>query len=157
MENVKGSFSHVANQCSTSTLNLSEEDGCFLPFFAERFWRTFHERVSRPELLKQISLGGWINPAEFIYENVLYPRVRLFYVDMAKTGGDRLPMVNTKVLRSLLPPGIIFPLQVAMPPVSAQEVCALVRGTAGIPARGMQRLTANMPDFSWVASAKACE
>jgi hypothetical protein len=122
----------------------------------DRFWRTFHERVLDPNLPKMTALGGWINPAAFIYENVLYPRVRLFYVDMAKTGPQRLPMVNTRVLRSLIPPGVLFSLHMSMPPVMEPEIGVFVLGKTDKPRVGMRHVTGEVHVSSGETSIRAC-
>ena len=121
----------------------------------DKFWQTFHERAVDADLLEQASLGGWINPAEFIYENVLYPRVCLFLIDINKTG-ERLPLVNTKILRSLLPPGVLFSLQMSMPPVPKPEVSISVRGRAGQQGTGMIPLAAKVLVFGCETSIRQC-
>ena len=103
----------------------------------ERFWTMFHERDLSSQLSNAFA-GDWVNPAEFIYETVLYPRLRIFQIEYGKTGSQRLPMANTQILRSLLPPGVLFSLQMAMPPAPEPEIGVSVSGVAGGQGVGMK-------------------
>ena len=79
------------------------------------FWRSFYERTEDRSLLAQVSSGGFLNPARFIFEQILYPRARFSLVFLDKTGPNRLPNINTRLFRDLLPPGILFSLLVVAP------------------------------------------
>jgi hypothetical protein len=120
-----------------------------------RFWHTLHEREAGDQLLSAAT-GGWINPAEFVYENVLYPRVRLFYIDFAKTGLQRLPMVNTQILRSLLPPGMLFSLQLAMPPMREPEMGVAMQMMTGKQGVGMKPVDASVAISAGEIALRAC-
>ena len=79
------------------------------------FWDSFYSRTDDRSLLSQAASGGILNPARFIYDHVLYPRAQFYQVFLDKTGPNRLPNINTRVFRSLLPPGILFALLVVAP------------------------------------------
>jgi hypothetical protein len=80
------------------------------------FWSLFLSRVNQQDILKTESFGGWINPARFIYRNLLYPRIRFYEVDLNKCG-TLLPMENTQIFRQLIPPGVLFSLRVKAYPL----------------------------------------
>jgi len=76
------------------------------------FWGLFYARADNPAILSHAANGPTINPAKFLYDNVLYPKTQFYFVDLGKTGPNRLPSVNTGLLRGLLPPGVLFSLLV---------------------------------------------
>jgi hypothetical protein len=80
-----------------------------------RFWNTFYSRTEDQGVLSHAAKGGRINPAKFIYANVLYPRAQIFLVRQDKCGQKSLPVINTHILRGLLPPGVLFSLLVVAP------------------------------------------
>jgi hypothetical protein len=96
------------------------------------FWDTFNFRGGQ-ELLRAGVYNGvrglTINPARFIYTDILYPRLQLFLVRYGLTGAGRLPMMNTGLFRKLLSPGLLFSLLVEAEPVGGELVLGL-SGTA---------------------------
>jgi len=79
------------------------------------FWRSFHDRTEDRSLLARAGSGGFLNPARFLFEQVLYPRVQFYLIYLDKTGPHRLPNINTRLFRGLLPPGVLFSLLVVAP------------------------------------------
>jgi hypothetical protein len=121
-----------------------------------RFWNTFYTRAFDEDVLAKASPGNWINPAKFVYEHVFYPRLRFFQVDISKTGKEKLPMVNTKILRSLVPPGVLLSLQLQAPRTPEPDIGVMVRGEAKSPGIGLRRVACSV-SFSGVAkSPRAC-
>lgn len=94
---------HLRTRRWTFPVTGREED-------VNRFWDTFYARTADPELLTSATVGGKINPARFLYEQLLYPRARFYAVSLEKSGDNRLPTINTQVFRGLLPPGVLFSL-----------------------------------------------
>ena len=80
-----------------------EDDVCL-------FWETFYARAGDPAVLSRT--GPTVNPARFLYDKVLYPRLQFYYMDLGKTGPNRLPVTNTNLFRGLMPPGVLFSLLV---------------------------------------------
>jgi len=80
-----------------------------------RFWDSFYSRTDDRALLSKAAKGGWINPAKFIYDNVLYPRAQIFLIRQDRCGPKSLPVINTRILRGLLPPGLLFSLLLVAP------------------------------------------
>lgn len=73
-----------------------------------KFWNTFYERMDDRAILSDASVGGTINPARFVYQNILYPRAQFYRVYREKCGPDILPVINSRLFRGLLPPGVLF-------------------------------------------------
>jgi hypothetical protein len=80
-----------------------------------RFWDTFYTRANNPAILAVAANGNTINPAQFVYDNVLYPKAQFYYINAGKTGNSKLPGINTRLLRGLLPPGVLFSLLIGTP------------------------------------------
>ncbi|HBT76853.1 MAG TPA: hypothetical protein DEB39_07975 [Planctomycetaceae bacterium] len=81
----------------------------------KRFWNSFYERTDDRGILSAAVRGGRINPARFVYENVLYPRSQIFLVRRDRCGPNALPVINTQILRGLVPPGILFSILLVAP------------------------------------------
>jgi hypothetical protein len=121
-----------------------------------RFWNTFYERALDPDVLAKVSPGNWINPAKFVYEHVFYPRLRFFQIDISKTGKERLPMVNTKILRSLVPPGVLLSLQLQAPSAPEPDIGVRVRGQARTPGLGMKRVSCSVSFHGEKRTVRVC-
>jgi hypothetical protein len=124
----------------------------------QHFWEEFYKRTENAsEILSAegefTHTGELINPAEFIYNNVLYPRLQSFVIRYEKTGKDRLPMRNTQVFRKLLPPGILFSLLVEAPELNT---------TKQIKAKASGNMYATLPEaalqlsFNTESTLRAC-
>ena len=74
------------------------------------FWETFYARAGDPVILSRT--GPTVNPARFLYDHLLYPRLQFYFIDLDKTGPNRLPVTNTNLFRGLMPPGVLFSLLV---------------------------------------------
>jgi hypothetical protein len=120
------------------------------------FWKTFYERAIDPDVLAKASPGNWTNPAKFVYEHVFYPRLRFFQIDISKTGKERLPMVNTKILRSLVPPSVLLSLQLQARPVLESDIGVMVRGQANIPGVGLGRVSCSVIFSAESKGIRAC-
>lgn len=79
------------------------------------FRQSFDNRTEDGSLLARAGSGGFLNPARFLFEQVLYPRVQFYLVFLDQTGPNRLPNINTRLFRSLLPPGVLFSLLTVAP------------------------------------------
>jgi hypothetical protein len=90
------------------------------------------------------------------YENVFYPRLRFFLIDISKTGKERLPMVNTKILRSLVPPGVLLSLQLQAPPTPKPEIGVMVRGEAKTPGKGLRRVACSVSFSGEKGTTRVC-
>jgi hypothetical protein len=121
-----------------------------------RFWDTFYERAIDPDVLAKASPGNWINPAKFVYEHVFYPRLRFFQIDISKTGKERLPMVNTKILRSLVPPGVLLSLQLQAPPTQKPDIGVMMRGEARTPGIGLRRIACSVSFTGEKGTVRVC-
>ncbi len=73
-----------------------------------RFWAVFYERAGDRSILSRHAVGGTMNPARFLYRHVLYPRALFFRVFRDRCGPATLPVINTRLFRGLLPPGVLF-------------------------------------------------
>jgi hypothetical protein len=96
----------------------------------QHFWQEFYKRnESANEILYNAKMfthkGETINPAYFIYNEILYPRLQSFVIRYEKTGKARLPMRNTQIFRKLLPPGILFSLLVEAPELNLTKQLAI--------------------------------
>ena len=80
-----------------------------------RFWDMFYSHLENRDILSRSAEGGRINPARWVYEQFLYPRAFFFHIDPGKCGLEKLPVLNTKVFRSLLPPGLLFSILLTSP------------------------------------------
>ena len=107
-------------------------------------------------MLAKASPGNWINPAKFVYEHVLYPRLRFFQIDLSKTGKEKLPTVNTKILRSLVPPGVLLSLQLQAPSAPEPDIGVMVQGQANRPGLGMKRMACSVAFSGKKGVVRAC-
>jgi len=80
-----------------------------------RFWATFYSRTEDRAILSKATQGCLINPAKFIYRNVLYPKAQIFLVRRDRCGLRSLPTINTRILRGLLAPGLLFSILLVAP------------------------------------------
>jgi len=74
------------------------------------FWESFYARAGDPAFLSRT--GPTVNLARFLYDHLLYPRLQFYFIDLGKTGLNRLPVTNTNLFRGLMPPGVLFSLLV---------------------------------------------
>ena len=84
------------------------------PEDVDSFWSMFHARGLLREAFPDMMLGGHTNPAQFLY-NILYPRALFYTAYLDKCGVRRLPTVNSRVFRELVPPGVLFSLMLVSP------------------------------------------
>ena len=115
------------------------------------FWESFYSRVADRAILRQVAPGGRINPAKFVHEHVLYPRAMFYLIHTKKLGPNKLPMINTRLLRGLLPPGLLFSLllvseqsclPVTLPAISVSETM-IYASMPQITLRGTLRFSAS--------------
>jgi len=65
-------------------------------------------------------------------------------------------MVNTKILRSLVPPGVLLSLQLQAPSAPEPEMGVMVRGDAKTPALGMKRVACSVAFSGEKGVVRAC-
>jgi hypothetical protein len=120
-----------------------------------RFWDTIYSHTTDRTFLTQSAIGGWINPAGFIYENALYPRARFYRIYTDKLGNKQLPMVNTKLFRELLLPGLLFDMLLIGATITLESPLPL-QGHAERPASAMPPITFSVDFGSCEMTAKIC-
>jgi hypothetical protein len=86
----------------------------------EKFWSNIYSSVTDSEFLTKAAVGGKINPAKFVYQNVFYPYVQFFRVYAEKVGKKPLPIINTKLFRALTPPDSLFSILLVCKPQPAE-------------------------------------
>jgi hypothetical protein len=112
-----------------------------------RFWDSIYSHVEDKLFLVKSAVGGKINPAKFIYENVYYPSVLFFRVYIDKTGKNKLPTENTSILRSLLVPGVLFDILLIDKPYRAElEFGFRARITQNV---GTPRVSVTLPEWTF--------
>ncbi|GHT30349.1 hypothetical protein FACS1894214_0010 [Planctomycetales bacterium] len=119
------------------------------------FWKTFYEKADHSGMLYAASVGGWLNPAMLIYKTFLYPRLRFYRIDVKKIGYNKLNVVNTQVFRELLPPNILFSLQIEADVVE-QNYMADLKYTILTPVIGMTPVKGDVPDLTYSVNTKFC-
>jgi hypothetical protein len=119
------------------------------------FWNTVYSRITDKMFLIKAAVGGRINPAKFIYENILYPRARFYRIYTDRLGVNRLPTVNTKILRDLLPPGILFDMLLLGVPVQS-ELSLPIRGRCTVPVPSPPKVSAVLPEFTFNTTVSYC-
>jgi hypothetical protein len=112
-----------------------------------RFWDTIYARTADDTFLAEAAVQGMVNPAEFIYRNVLYPRARFYRIYADKSGGKRLPAVNTRIFRNLLQPGVLFDIVLFMPAGDA-KLPLLLTGDCPAPLPAMPKVTVPITVFN---------
>jgi len=65
-------------------------------------------------------------------------------------------MVNTKILRSLVPPGVLLSLQLQAPSAPEPDIGVMVQGQAKTPGLGMKRVACSVSFLGEKGTVRAC-